>query len=351
MSNPTERAPTVLSRGGAPERPDARPWEVVQGVAQQAAAVGGDPVCAVVVIGSHARGTATPASDIDLVLLVDSAERGPWAPTEAVAEAGRVRAALRQGSLTVDPYVRTIDQFAEARGVIGCPEYLAATEGVVAYVRPLRRRPAVRRSPDLVRCSNVQDWLKHAWATLARAEARAVAPMVRLIGDQAGQGSTGSPRNADSSTTMWGSVAPASRAVTAVTDQAAVLMWRAVQRAAVAVFVARQAPLPYKQDPPAVLLAKLTAVDPDVTGDGTLRTAILADARHVGASRRAITQVAVHLAREPALRPFIEALVTSPPPAAINACFNARGAPARSSTESHSIIDVTRPGSGRGRTG
>jgi predicted nucleotidyltransferase len=117
-------------------------------------------------IGSRARGSARPDSDLDLVVLVEiPADAAPWGPAEVVAERKRLQQQLPRPSILTDLWVRTTDRYAEARGVIGGIERLVDVEGVDVFSEPLRRAPIVRRTPDQVRREHVSAWIEHAlWA-------------------------------------------------------------------------------------------------------------------------------------------------------------------------------------------
>ncbi|HET6762249.1 MAG TPA: nucleotidyltransferase domain-containing protein [Longimicrobiaceae bacterium] len=121
----------------------------------------------VVMIGSRARGTPRPDSDLDLVVLVEPPAGSPsWGPAETVAERKRIQQQVPAPPVLADLWVRTTDQYAEARHVIGGVEILVDTEGLDLYSRPPERAPVVRRTPDQVRRELVSAWVDHALAAL-----------------------------------------------------------------------------------------------------------------------------------------------------------------------------------------
>jgi hypothetical protein len=127
-------------------------------------------------IGSRARGTPRPESDLDLVVLIElPVDATPWGPADVIAERTRIQQQLPAPRLRTDLWVRTTDRYAEARTVIGGVERLVDTEGIDVYSRPPTRAPVVRRTPDQVRREHVSAWIEHALAALegtVRIEAR-----------------------------------------------------------------------------------------------------------------------------------------------------------------------------------
>ena len=126
----------------------------------------------VVMIGSRRHGCAGPNSDLDLVVIVEI----PLAEMAAMqqqmsAESRRINAALANWPLKLDISVRTIDQFEEARNVVGGVEWLVENEGYVIYARPADRAPIVRCRPEAVKRALVRTWLEDSLKALDRAVA------------------------------------------------------------------------------------------------------------------------------------------------------------------------------------
>jgi hypothetical protein len=156
---------------------------IAQRLAMQIVAVGLGRVQRVVLIGSRARGTARPDSDLDLVVLVElPSDASPWGPADVIAERKRIQHRIPAPPVSADLWVRTTDRYAEARGVIGGVERLVDTEGVEVYSRPQQRAPVVRRTLDQVRRELVSTWVEHTLAalegTLAMESNRAPRPPV-----------------------------------------------------------------------------------------------------------------------------------------------------------------------------
>jgi len=140
---------------------------VGQRIAAQIVAVGQGRVQRVVMIGSRARGTPRPESDLDLVVLVElPAGSPPWGPSETIAERKRIQQQVPAPPVVADLWVRTTDRYAEARHVIGGVEILVDTEGVNLYSRPPERAPVIRRTSDQVRRELVSAWVDHALSAL-----------------------------------------------------------------------------------------------------------------------------------------------------------------------------------------
>jgi predicted nucleotidyltransferase len=144
------------------------------------ALLGADRVQRVVLIGSRARGTARPDSDMDLVVLVEiPVDAPPWGPSEAAAARAWLQRALGPPPVPTDLWVRTTDRYAEARGVAGGVERLVDVEGTDVFARPAARAPVVRRRAEQVRREHVSAWLEHAVTALeatARMERGAAEP-------------------------------------------------------------------------------------------------------------------------------------------------------------------------------
>jgi predicted nucleotidyltransferase len=142
-------------------------------LAQRIVAAGLGRVRRVVIIGSRARGTAHPTSDLDLVVLVE-VPRGsrPWGPAENLAERDRIQRAVGVPPITTDLSVRTTDHYHEARHVIGGVEHLVEVEGIDVFSHPLSDPPSIRRTPTQVRLQNTGTWITHAAAVLEEATSR-----------------------------------------------------------------------------------------------------------------------------------------------------------------------------------
>ncbi|MBN1674867.1 MAG: nucleotidyltransferase domain-containing protein [Kiritimatiellae bacterium] len=82
----------------------------------------------IILFGSHARGNASPDSDVDILVVmpVEGAKR------EAQLQ---IRAALHDVRLPKDVILSTPDEFAWRKDVVGTIEYPAAREGKVLYAR------------------------------------------------------------------------------------------------------------------------------------------------------------------------------------------------------------------------
>ncbi|MFL5385823.1 MAG: nucleotidyltransferase domain-containing protein [Longimicrobiaceae bacterium] len=142
-------------------------------------------------IGSRARGSARPDSDLDLVVLLEiPADAAPWGPAEVIAERKRLQQSVPRPPILTDLWVRTTDRYAEARGVIGGIERLVDVEGVDVFSEPLTRAPIVRRTPDQVRREHVSAWIEHALWALEGTAAMESATVARPV-------APGQPRTAD----------------------------------------------------------------------------------------------------------------------------------------------------------
>ena len=160
---------------------------MAKALAKRIAAAGRGCVRRVVMVGSRALGTAGPESDLDLVVVVETSRGAPpWGQKEFRAERDRLREELGSLPVRTDLWVRTTDRFEEARRVVGGVEWMAETEGVVVYSRPLERRPVARRTPDQVRRENVSAWIEHALFALDAAARSANASVLRPDGAASG---------------------------------------------------------------------------------------------------------------------------------------------------------------------
>ncbi|HEX2205156.1 MAG TPA: nucleotidyltransferase domain-containing protein, partial [Longimicrobium sp.] len=156
-------------------------------LAGRIAAAGRGRVRCVAMVGSRARGTAGPESDLDIVVLVEpEAGAAPWGPKEFRAERDRLRREVAAPPVRTDLWVRTPDRFEEARHVVGGVEWLVETEGVVVYRRAPDRPPVPRRTPEQVRRENVSAWVEHALLALDGTTARANASALAAGGASAG---------------------------------------------------------------------------------------------------------------------------------------------------------------------
>jgi hypothetical protein len=148
-------------------------------LAQQIVAAGLGRVRRVVMIGSRARGTPHPTSDLDLVVLVEvPGGSRAWGPAENLAERNRIQGAVGAPPITTDLSVRTTDHYHEARHVVGGVEHLVDLEGVDLYSHPLSHPPTIRRTPTKVRQQHIGTWITHAAAVLDEATSGAQADSV-----------------------------------------------------------------------------------------------------------------------------------------------------------------------------
>ena len=139
--------------------------ELATGLANRIVAVSHGRVQSVAMIGSRALGTATPGSDLDLVVLVEvPAHVPPWRGLQESAERQRIQQQVGPAPIPTDLSVRTTDQYAEAADVLGGLEWLVKHQGRVVFSRPLLRPPRVRRSRAEVLRDHVSTWVDHAVA-------------------------------------------------------------------------------------------------------------------------------------------------------------------------------------------
>ena len=224
------------------------------------------------VFGSFANGSATPQSDIDLLLVIEP-PASPWGPFESTAERCRVTASFQPyAPLPLDIWVRTIDEYEEARNVVGGVEYLGA-RGAVIYETRATRAPIVKRARQDVRNKNVCDLLEDARRVLGRAVRLEVSPPpTKVLG-------RGGP---------------------------SYYTWRAIQHAVCAVFAWRQAETPMKADDLSTILAKLAEADPNAVASLTVLARAGEPAPSTG--RAVLSEVVRYLARDPLLRPRLDPL-------------------------------------------
>ena len=83
----------------------------------------------VILFGSHARGDASPDSDVDLLIVmpVNGRKRDKQV---------QIRVALHDIHVPVDIIVTTPEEFEWRKDIVGTIEYPAVKEGKVLYVRP-----------------------------------------------------------------------------------------------------------------------------------------------------------------------------------------------------------------------
>lgn len=83
----------------------------------------------IILLGSHARGTATPDSDVDLLVVMPVRGRKLEMQLE-------IRKALHGIGVPKDIFVTTPEEFAWRKDVVGTIEYPAVREGKVLYAKP-----------------------------------------------------------------------------------------------------------------------------------------------------------------------------------------------------------------------
>ena len=82
----------------------------------------------IILFGSHARGTASPDSDVDLLIVM------PVAGSKRKMQL-ELRTVLHDVRVPKDVIVTTPEEFAWRKDVVGTIEYPAATEGKLLYAR------------------------------------------------------------------------------------------------------------------------------------------------------------------------------------------------------------------------
>lgn len=82
----------------------------------------------IILFGSHAKGTARPDSDVDLLIVM------PVAGSKRKMQL-ELRTALHDVRVPKDVIVTTPEEFAWRKDVVGTIEYPAATEGKLLYAR------------------------------------------------------------------------------------------------------------------------------------------------------------------------------------------------------------------------
>ena len=127
----------------------------------------------IVLLGSRARGTARPTSDFDILVLVEPPSGRTWGPNDVLREKQQLQQRVGRPPVSAELWVRTVDQFEEAKELFGGVESLVASEGVEVYSMPLTRPPRKRRTPKEVRSQLVGDWLKGSSDDLRSARSHA----------------------------------------------------------------------------------------------------------------------------------------------------------------------------------
>jgi predicted nucleotidyltransferase len=169
--------------------PSAADVEFAREVARRIAAVRGERVRRVIMIGSRALGTPRPDSDLDLVVLVEPLPgTPPWRSADSAAARRRLQEELGPMPVPTEIWVRTTDRYEEARDVVGGVEWLADREGVEVYACALQRPPRLRLSPDQIRRQNVSAWVEHACLALDAAAAGATRAVLGRSEDTAQTG-------------------------------------------------------------------------------------------------------------------------------------------------------------------
>jgi hypothetical protein len=251
--------------------PEPRDLHLAGVLAARIAAVGEGRVRRVGIIGSRAAGTATAASDLDLVVLIETPGTIRWTPAQILAEKRRLTGEAGPPPLPTDLWVRTTDQFAEAHHVRGCVEHLLDSEGVDVYTCPERRAPVLQRTPAQVRGQNVQDWIEGSAVELERAVAL---ERGLPIPPQPG------PFSRD----------PGHYA------------WRSIQRSLVALCVLHQTAVPRKDQPPETTLAMLDRPEPSASQ--ATRVVLARDGhRSTAAAREVLSIVRRRLQPDPSFAP------------------------------------------------
>jgi predicted nucleotidyltransferase len=243
--------------------------QIASALTARITAAGQGRICRVTVIGSRANGTAHAGSDLDLVVLIETpAGTPPWTSEQVLAEKRRLLEAVGPPPVRTDLWLRTTDQYEEARAVPGGMEHVAATEGVDVYSRPLTRRPVVRRGRVQVRRQNVRDWLEDALADLNR------------------------------SVTLVRGGRPPLHAGPVPTDPGHYAQ-RSIQRSIIATCIWHQAALPSKHQPISEALLSLAPLDSELAA--AISVALTRGERSPSAARTVLVAVAQRLGGEPGL--------------------------------------------------
>jgi predicted nucleotidyltransferase len=163
-------------------------------IARRIVAAGGGRVRLVALIGSRAKGMATEQSDLDVVVLEETASSDrPWTGEMIDGERDRLLRAVGQVAVPVDLTVRTTDEYYEARTIFGGVEQLIDREGIVLYTRPYDRAPTIRRDRDTVLLALSLTWLDGACRSIdeatkriARERSASRTPQLRMAGEGGG---------------------------------------------------------------------------------------------------------------------------------------------------------------------
>ncbi len=99
---------------------------IVEELRDKILAANGERIRRVILYGSRARGTATPDSDFDLLVIEAD-------PVKKLQEMSRLRQAIRDIPYPVDIWVMGEQEFEETKEVIGGLAYPAHKYGVVLY--------------------------------------------------------------------------------------------------------------------------------------------------------------------------------------------------------------------------
>jgi len=145
-------------------------------LAARIAAAGEGRVRSVVMIGSRAHGCSTRSSDLDLVVIEETAAHDSnWDGNRTDREKARIERELGLPPMPTDLTVRSTQQYVDAREVFGGVEWLVDTEGVVLFASPLARKVVPRLSKERVRSGLIVAWLEAALRSLARARTGQIA--------------------------------------------------------------------------------------------------------------------------------------------------------------------------------
>jgi predicted nucleotidyltransferase len=246
---------------------------------------GRDRIRRVMLFGSRARGLASASSDFDFLVLIEPPVGVRWSPADNVAERRRLLSRLPPSTISVEMWVRTLDQFAEAARVVGTPEQAARSHGLVLYSRPADRPSVVRRSAALVRAQCATDWVEGAVALLARAAAseramHATASRLRVAERDATTGASA----------LSVQVAPSDVTEDSLTDSA--LRW-----ACSALCVLYSQPLPPKRDHIDAALDRIRRFAPAI--GASIRDALQPHGNADARARRVVRLIAARVSREP----------------------------------------------------
>lgn len=101
-------------------------WETAEELKVQLLAQGKEKICRLILYGSRARGTASPDSDFDLLVIEAD-------PVSKLDEMRRLRQAMHDLPYPVDVWVMGETEFEETKNVIGGLAYPAYKYGVILY--------------------------------------------------------------------------------------------------------------------------------------------------------------------------------------------------------------------------